>query len=262
MDQTTLVSSSADGQRAEELTLDNVDLYVPTSWEELSPEQYRAAVQLKVAFPRDEARVYAFLAFAGIQLLSREKGTTALVRLQGRTYTVSLSSIMLGAREVAFIDSPPAFPIRYDRVEGFEAPDAELHGVPFGTYLQADATFARLLTTRDEAHAVELIRLLYGADVSGAERRAEYIFMVTQWWTGLKTYLSRTFLHIFRPVDGKEGADVETDVRETTLAQIRALTDGDVTKEEAVLNVDTWTALAELDAKARDAEETRRLYER
>ena len=98
MDQTTLVSSSADAS-AEELTLDNVDLYVPTSWEELSPEQYRAAVQLKVAFPRDEARVYAFLAFAGIQLLSREKGTTALVRLQGRTYTVSLSSIMLGARE-------------------------------------------------------------------------------------------------------------------------------------------------------------------
>lgn len=257
MDQTTLVSSSADAS-AEELTLDNVDLYVPTSWEELSPEQYRAAVQLKVAFPREEARVYAFLAFAGIQLLSREKGTTALVRLQGRTYTVSLSSIMLGAREVAFIDRPPVFPIRYDRVEGFEAPDAELHGVPFGTYLQADATFARLLTTRDEAHAVELIRLLYGADVSGAERRAEYIFMMTQWWTGLKTYLSRTFLHIFRPVDGKEG----TDVRETTLAQIRALTDGDVTKEEAVLNVDTWTALAELDAKAREAEEMRRLYER
>ena len=63
-------------------------------------------------------------------------------------------------------------------------------------------------------------------------------------------------------MDGKEGTDVETDVRETTLAQIRALTDGDVTKEEAVLNVDTWTALAELDAKARDAEETRRLYER
>ena len=38
-------------------------------------------------------------------------------------------------------------------------------------------------------------------------------------------------------------------------AQIRALTDGDVTKQQAVYNTDCWAALTELDNKAREAEE-------
>ena len=46
------------------------------------------------------------------------------------------------------------------------------------------------------------------------------------------------------------------------LAQVRALTGGDVTKEEAVLNVDTWTALAELDAKAKEAREYSEKYKK
>ena len=38
-------------------------------------------------------------------------------------------------------------------------------------------------------------------------------------------------------------------------AQIRALTKGDVTKEKQVLALDTWRALTELDALAREYEE-------
>ena len=41
-------------------------------------------------------------------------------------------------------------------------------------------------------------------------------------------------------------------------AQIRALTGGDITKEEAVLSMDTWRALTELDAKAKEVEDTKR----
>ena len=42
--------------------------------------------------------------------------------------------------------------------------------------------------------------------------------------------------------------------------QLRALTDGDVTKEAAVKAIDCWRALTELDAKAKQAEEFRRKY--
>lgn len=44
-------------------------------------------------------------------------------------------------------------------------------------------------------------------------------------------------------------------MRELMLAEIRALTGGDVTKNEAVLHADTMDALAELNAKAREARE-------
>ena len=38
-------------------------------------------------------------------------------------------------------------------------------------------------------------------------------------------------------------------------AQIRALTGGDITKEEIIRKANVWRALTELDAKAREAEE-------
>ena len=43
-------------------------------------------------------------------------------------------------------------------------------------------------------------------------------------------------------------------------AQIRALTKGDITKEKQVLAMDTWRALAELDAQAKEYEEMQRKY--
>jgi uncharacterized protein YbjQ (UPF0145 family) len=41
-------------------------------------------------------------------------------------------------------------------------------------------------------------------------------------------------------------------------AQIRALTGGDITKDEAVLSMDTWRALTELDTKAKEVEDDKR----
>ena len=41
-------------------------------------------------------------------------------------------------------------------------------------------------------------------------------------------------------------------------AQIRELTGGEITKEEAVLSMDTWRALTELDAKAKEVEDIKR----
>lgn len=40
---------------------------------------------------------------------------------------------------------------------------------------------------------------------------------------------------------------------------IRALTGGDITKEERILKMDTWRALTELDAKARESERLKSL---
>ena len=48
-------------------------------------------------------------------------------------------------------------------------------------------------------------------------------------------------------------------LREATNAQIRALTGGDITKENQIMNMDTHRALTELDAKAREAEEYRKM---
>ena len=70
--------------------------------------------------------------------------------------------------------------------------------------------------------------------------------------------MSRAFPNFFR----KATADdvTELSVLQSINLQLRALTDGDVTKETEVKRVDCWRALTELDAKAKEAADFRRKY--
>jgi uncharacterized protein YbjQ (UPF0145 family) len=49
-------------------------------------------------------------------------------------------------------------------------------------------------------------------------------------------------------------------VKDSMNAQIRALTKGDITKEQEILNMDTWRALTELNAQAREYQEITAKY--
>ena len=65
------------------------------------------------------------------------------------------------------------------------------------------------------------------------------------------------FPHFLRPAESAgSGSTPDYDtLRRNVDAQIRALTKGDVTKESQILALDTWRALTELDAQAREYEE-------
>ena len=73
-------------------------------------------------------------------------------------------------------------------------------------------------------------------------------------------FVSDIFCHFFKPA-ANGSAGTQEDQREVMNAQIRLLTKGDVTKQKYILEeTDTWTALAELDALAKEAEEIKRKY--
>ena len=87
---------------------------------------------------------------------------------------------------------------------------------------------------------------------------------VFYWFASLKQYFAMLFPHFFQPMSSDNGgnllggsSNLFAQLRDSTNAQIRALTGGDVTKEEAIKKMDTHRALTELDAKAREAEEYR-----
>ena len=96
--------------------------------------------------------------------------------------------------------------------------------------------------------------------LSPAERYA-----VIFWWTGLKAELATRYNELFRRIPaGAEDYDDSSPAerqRESTDAQIRALTAGDITKEPAVLKTETHRALTELNAKAREARITMQKWE-
>ena len=84
---------------------------------------------------------------------------------------------------------------------------------------------------------------------------------VMYWWASLKNYFNAEFKYFFNGLpDGSSSSLTGEQVKAAMNAQIRALTGGDITKEKEVLAMDTWRALTELDAKARDYQELERKY--
>ena len=95
---------------------------------------------------------------------------------------------------------------------------------------------------------------------SGGERddtvtfTPEELLATFLWYSDFKALAAANFPHFFK--SSKEGgAPSEQDISLGIRAQVRALTDGDITKQQAVFETDCWAALTELDEKAREAEE-------
>ena len=175
-----------------------------------------------------------------------------------KVYRVKASDIAMAAMALDFITDPPTMPQLLPELADKQAKDAELHGVPFAHYLQIENYMQQYLRTKDATLLTPVLAILYEDNLQEEDIDDTARYMVLHWYNGLKPFLAQTFPDLFRPVAGAEGE--EPDLQEIMLAQIRALTGGDVTKEEQVLNGDTWTALAELNAKAREAKEVNKMY--
>lgn len=158
-------------------------------------------------------------------------------------------------RQLEFVDSYEAFDVRLESIGGFKAVDGLLHKVMFEDYLNMEKYYQGYLATKKEKYALGLARLLYPGGVMSIDD-AELTGCV-MWFSYVEKQYSKLFRHFFKPVP--EGGKA-VDWLEQMNAQIRALTDGDITKERTVLNADCWRALTELDAKACEAEESRRKY--
>lgn len=233
---------------------------VPASWAEVSDAQLLYVLTLFAAGIQPEhVQLYAFLRFAGLRPVPHsEQGGTRLYRHRSARRPVRLADrdVCAAAAQLEFIHTAPERPQRPDRWCRVRAVDAELHGVPFGEYLQIDNLFQQYIECPEERGVcIDRMAAMLYPDLHPARRGQQHrvlALVLVHWLTGLKIHLSRLFPDLFRPAPG---AVADTDMRAAMLAQIRALTAGDVTKEHAVLNVDTWTALSELNEKAREARE-------
>lgn len=230
-----------------------LDLTVPTAWEQLTPAQYESVLDALSQAPNETAgRLIAFCRLAGIAIKRAHDTDTFLVS-GGRSYRINTAefchAVSVGSE---WMTQPPVAPMRPDKVLGGESLNAEFHYVKFGVFLQAENLWQRLCATDDKGDKLSLLDDLSDILFEGITTHSDYSRTAAAlWWSGLKNHLSHLFSNLYRPAAG----EADGDLLGAMLAQVRALTGGDVTKEEAVLNVDTWTALAELDAKAKEARE-------
>ena len=236
-------------------------LTCPRSWEEMTEEQLRYALHVIACglYSSVEGRTLMLLRFTGIEVKEKTPyGWACSVPVglpdekKQRRHHFFLQSWQVQdmIKQLEFVDGYETFDVRLESIGGFKAVDGLLHRVMFQDYLNMEKYYQGYLATKQQRYALGLAKLLYPGGVKAIDD-AELTNCV-MWFSYVKKQFSKSFRHFFKPAP--EGGK-SVDWVEQMNAQIRALTDGDITKESAVLEKDCWRALTELDAKAREAEE-------
>ena len=243
-----------------------LQLTCPRSWKKMTQEQLRFALHVIGCgmYSSVEGRTLMLIRFTGIEVLERMAGGwTCAVRValdNGKTkrhrFFMQAWQVQDFIKQLEYVDSYESFDVRLESIGGFKAVDALLHKVIFQDYLNMEKYYQGYLATKKQKYALGLARLLYPGGVTAIDD-AELTNCV-MWFSYVKSQFSKKYFRkFFKPAP--EGSKA-VDWVEQMNAQIRALTDGDITKERTVLDADCWRALTELNAKAREAEEFRRKY--
>ena len=238
-----------------------IDIHLPTSWQELTDKQLKYYFKLLVAeLSATEIRTLCLVKWADLRII-RYMGEFVLCKFGRKHINVSTDQIADIVHTLDWLDEIPASPVRFGKIGKFEALPAKFEGVPFESYLAAENLYQGYLLTKDDSLLDELARILYQSDtVKVKDFQRMSIFY---WLTSLRNYFANKFPNFLRPATNATSGKLlgaAPNVIESMNVQIRALTKGDVTKEAQVLAMDTWRALTELDAQAKEYEEINRKY--
>lgn len=241
-----------------------LNLHVPHSWSELTQDQLRyVLILLTQGWEEWHVRTYLFARLAGIRVLNEKKdGWLCETKTEkgGKVrFFLELWQVQSFCEAFDFVFEDTGAENRLDSIGLYKAADLELYDYPFEYYICADNYFQQYLQsdkTSDEP-LKELARYLYldneGNQAAHIKCSTYELMGVFLWFMWIKHNFSTKFPHLFKPAT--EGGEGENDMEASMNAQFRALTGGDITKEETIRKANVWRALTELDAKAREAEE-------
>lgn len=241
------------------------NISLPTSWAELTDKQLQMVYNL---FARDlsaaEVKTLCLVKWNGLKVLSQLPDKRFLIKRGKEVVPLSTRQIQQATSVLDFLDSFAPMPVRIARIGKYRALPADFEKVPFEQYLYVDNLFQGYLNTQSDELLQQMAQVLYGRDHIKPSKA--HLVGVFYWMASLKQYFASLFSNFYKPAPAKgEGnllgnsqPDIYSQLRESTNAMIRALTGGDITKEAAIMKMDTWRALTELDAKAREVEELRK----
>ena len=239
----------------------NFDL--PDNWLALDDAQLRYVFQLLASdYSETELKTLFLWKYGNIKVLWQEGHSFVCKRKVGNAEPFVVSSLQITEclSHLNWLIGIPAYPVRISAIGKAKAVAPDLQGVPFAVYLYLDNLFQGYLHTHKDDLLVQMAELLYETPhivLSPAERTGGFY-----WFASVKRLFARSFPHFFQPLEVEnemgQSFDIGKQLQDSMNAQIRALTGGDITKEKAVLDMDCWRALTELNAKARDYEELKK----
>ena len=245
---------------------------MPQGWHELDDDQLRYVYSLIAKeFSADEIKTLALLKWATpkINVLGLGSGRSFLcstkVKNSNKIFELSASQVAELMPSLAWLDSIPSTPVRLKKIRNHVAVDPIFSGVPFETYLVVENLYQGFLSTQKDALLDEIAAVLYKPTakvmrLNGYKVRLtpEERISIFYWVASLKDMFARRFPDFFQPATANaenllgSSPNIAKQLQESIDAQIRALTKGDITKEKEILSLDTWRALTELNAQAKE----------
>lgn len=242
---------------------------LPDSWNKLSQKQLYYVLFALSLFEDIQAKTYIFLRLLGIRVL-KKTGTGWLCRVRissfrKQKFFLHEWEIQYFLQKLDFINDSGTSPVRFERMGRFHAIDSGLHELRFKDYIRIENYYQGFLVCKDNRLLLEMGKLLYrdkeGAYASGLKMDDVQLLSIMIWFSAAKNLFSVKFPSFFQQVSSDvEQEGEQPDMEAVMNAEIRALTGGDATKENQVLELDCWRALTELNEKAREAQELRKLY--
>ena len=241
------------------------NISLPTSWEELTDMQLLLVYEL---FARDlsaaEVKTLYLMKWNGLKVLSQLPDKRFLIKRGKEVVPLSTRQIQQATSVLDYLDSFAPMPVRIARIGKYHALPADFEKVPFEEFLFVENLFQGYLNTQSDELLLQMAQVLYASDHVKPDKAQ--LIGIFYWMASLKQYFAGQFPNFYKPAPAKgEGnllgnsqPDIYSQLRDSTNAMIRALTGGDITKEAAIMKMDTWRALTELDAKAREVEELRK----
>lgn len=235
-----------------------IDITIPRSWSELTQEQLRMVfAYIAIGLQFDSIKVYCFFKWTDLQVLG-QIGKDYLLKKDGKEFLASPLLIQSACDELSYLEEIPCIPVALEKIHRKKGLDKSFSEVPFKKFIICDNLYQGYMHTKDASLLDSMAAILYQHDniiTNETDRTA-----VFYWWASLKNFFHAEFSHFFQSVGGNQPDNIGKAVKSAMNAQIRALTKGDITKEKEVLAMDTWRALTELDALAKEYEDLERKY--
>lgn len=235
-----------------------IDLSIPKSWQELPDKELRYVFRLlNGSFTITQVKARCLLRWAGMRVL-RQEGALFVVRYKKQVFAISALQITEAISNLEWLGDFPSYPVRLSRIGFHRAVRADLQNVTFEDFLTLDNLYQGYLQTQKADLLHDMALILYQARfIRLTKEEATCIFY---WFTSVKRYFASLFTHFFSTAsDGEAFSPSYKQLQDNVNTQIRALTGGDITKEREVLRMDCWRALTELDAKAKDYDELKKV---
>lgn len=239
-----------------------LNLQVPQSWSELTQEQLQYACFLLSSghYEADQVKALAIIRWGKLQPKTYTPDGLQVQTEQGEQVVIRSEQLAGLLPLMDWLMAVPERPVRWEKVQGCEAFRADLQGLPFEQYLTLENLYQGYIHTKNFLLLDEMTPMLYGKKLHLTAAEAHGVFL---WIASVKKHFAERFPHFFvlSPVESEQvDAATYNRLRRAMNMQIRALTQGDITKEKEILQMDTWRALTELDAQAEEYEQIKNKY--